>query len=295
MAQMRGELGADALILSTRRVAGGVEVTAGIEPEIRAAEPLATRHPVAEAPHDRDTCLAWHGIPAPIASRLQAGPLPFALSVTLRFAALTLHQGAQPLLLVGPPGAGKTLTVARLATRLVLAGVTPVVVTADAARAGSAEQLAAFTRVLGLELLAANQPDTLARALGRRQDGAPVLIDTQGASPFDPAEQSALAALAQAAGAAMVAVLPAGLDAQEAADMAEIYLSHGIRLLVATRLDLVRRLGSVLAAAQAGLALAEFGIGPGAADGLVPATPAQLAQRIESASLHSARPRETRA
>ena len=76
---------------------------------------------------------------------------------------------SQPLLLVGPPGAGKTLTVARLATRLVMAGITPMVITADGKRAGATEQLAAFTRLLGISLIVASHPVTLGRALTRRQ------------------------------------------------------------------------------------------------------------------------------
>jgi flagellar biosynthesis protein FlhF len=293
MAQIREELGGEAMILSTRRVAGGVELTAGLETEPlgaplpNGAEPVARGYaPAAREPGadpDRADLLAWHGVPLALARKLRAGPMPFALSAALRFAPLPLQPGGEPLLMAGPPGAGKTLTVARLATRLVLSGVRPLVITADARRAGSAEHLAAFTRLLGLDLLAASQPDTLARALARRVDGAPVLIDTPGADPFDRGEQAMLAALAEAARAAVVAVLPAGLDAGEAAEIAGLHVAASTRLLVSTRLDLSRRLGSVCAAAAAGLALAEFGIGPGAADGLVPATPALLAQRLLSA------------
>jgi flagellar biosynthesis protein FlhF len=52
--------------------------------------------------------------------------------------------------------------------------------------------------------------------------------------------------------------------------------------MVATRLDLARRIGGVLAAAHAGLAIAEGGVGPGAADGLVPLTPELLARRLQT-------------
>jgi flagellar biosynthesis protein FlhF len=89
-----------------------------------------------------------------------------------------------------------------------------------------------------------------------------------------------LTALAATARAAMVLVLPAGLDPAEAADQAQAYVAAGARLLVATRLDWARRLGGTLAAAGNGLALAEAGIGPGAADGLLPITPAWLAARL---------------
>ena len=82
----------------------------------------------------------------------------------------------------------------------------------------------------------------------------------------------------------MVLVLPAGLDAAEAADLAHAYAAAGASLLVATRLDLARRLGGILAAASARLALTEAGIGPGAADGLLPITPEWLAARLLTGS-----------
>ena len=51
--------------------------------------------------------------------------------------------------------------------------------------------------------------------------------------------------------------------------------------MIATRLDQARRLGSVLAAAEAGpLALSEAGVGPNVANDLVPITPDWLATRL---------------
>jgi flagellar biosynthesis protein FlhF len=82
----------------------------------------------------------------------------------------------------------------------------------------------------------------------------------------------------------VVLVLPAGLDPAEAADLAVAYAEAGASLLIVTRLDLARRLGSVVAAAGAArLVLTEAGIGPGAADGLVQLTPALLAGRLMQA------------
>lgn len=225
--------------------------------------------------------LAWHGVPGALAEELLHGPLDTALAIAFRFGDLPLEPGARPLLLVGGPGAGKTLTVARLATRLVLGGPAPMVVTADGRRAGATEQLAAFTRLLGMNLIVASHPVSLARALARREDGVPVLIDAPGSDPFDPAQREEMAALAEAASAAMALVMPAGLHAPDAAEQAAAYAALGAELMIATRLDVGRRLGSLLAAARAGgLALAEAGIGPGAADGLVRLTPALLADRL---------------
>lgn len=275
LASVRAELGPDALILATRRVDGGVEVTAAVQP---AEEEFDAIPPAADP--TRQAMLAFHGVPVVLAERL-SGALPAALAAALAFAPLPLSVGSRPLLFAGPAGAGKTLTVARLATRLVVQGTVPIVTTADGRRAGATEQLAAFTRLLGLNLMVANLPATLGRALIRREAGAPVLIDAPGADPFDPAQRDEVAALAATVDATVVLVLPAGLDPGEAADLARGFADAGATLLVATRLDVSRRLGAVLAAADAGgLALAEAGIGPGAADGLVPMTPDLLADRL---------------
>src|SRR6185312_7162795 len=260
MSSIRAELGVDALILSTRRVGSGVEVTAALPDEDDHPPP-----PPPPAPDpERLASLAFHNVPAALADQLRHGELSDALGQALPFAPLPLSHGARPLLFAGPAGAGKTLTVARLAARRVIGGVSPSVVTADGRRAGATEQLAAFTRLLGLNLLVANHPATLGRAMAHRQAGAPVLIDAPGSDPFDPAQREEVAALA--------------------ADLAAAFAAAGATMLVATRLDVTRRLGAVLAAAHAGgLALAEAGIGPGAADGLVPMTPGLLAERLLAA------------
>lgn len=280
MACVRAELGPDALILATRRVADGVEVTAALEPE-----PPPPALSSMELDPERDRLLAYHDVPAPLRPTLERGSLDAALATALAFALLPFGPDSRPVLFAGPPGAGKTLTVARLATRLVLAGSPPLVITADGQRAGAVEQLAAFTRLLGIELVVANHPVTLGRALARRRPGVPVLVDAPGTGAFDAAQRAEIAALAATAEAVVALVLPAGAHPAEAAEMGAAFAEIGATLLVATRLDQARRLGGVLAAAHAGrLALAEAGIGPGVADGLVPLTPALLAERLTLAA-----------
>ena len=298
MRQVRAELGADALILSSRRVADGVEITAGLEAEeappplARPAAPPPPAPPPAAPPPPSPhlAALAFHGASAALRRKLAGGPLPFAIAAALRFAPLPLAPGDAPLLLAGPSGAGKTLSIVRLATRLVMAGTKPLVVTADGQRAGATEQLAAFTRVLGLKLLVASTPAALQRALAHREAGAPVLVDSAGSDAFDPAQAETLAALAAAIGARIALVLPAGLDPAEAGEIAAAHVALGANLLLATKLDAARRIGSVLAAAEAGCALAEAGIGAGAADGMVPFTPDLLARRLMQVPLAAAHP-----
>ncbi len=289
MAQLRDELGPEALILSTKRVPGGIELTAALDqPDEPPAPPLppvprpahpATPHAAASA---GELDGPYHGLEAALARRLAGPLLAQRLQDVFRFAPLGLA-GGPPLLLAGLPGAGKTLSVARLATRLVLAGTRPLVITADGRRAGGAEELAAYTRLLGLTLLAASTPATLARALAEAAPGAPVLIDTAGINPFEPAETEALSALITAAGASPVLVMQAGAHPEEAAEQAAVFAGIGIAHLLPTRLDIARRLGSVLAVADPsgpGLALTEAGIGTGATDGLAALTPTMLAERL---------------
>ena len=272
MAMVRDELGPDALILTAQSIEGGVEVTAAQDPS-----------PAPEAPvedEDGPPDLLWQGLPPALTTRLTDDDIKRSLAREFRFTELPCAYGAPPLLLVGPPGAGKTMTTARIATRLKLAGQDPLVITADGRRAGGAEQLAAFTRLLGLTLIVADAAAQLSKAVARRQGNAPVVIDMPGLDPADPADQDYLRECRSAAGGAIALVLPAGLDPADAEELAEGFKDLGATLLVATRLDQSRRLGGILAAASVGLALTEAGTSAGVADGLTPMTPAFLAERL---------------
>ncbi|WPB85196.1 flagellar biosynthesis protein FlhF [Sediminicoccus rosea] len=269
LAAVREALGEEAVVLGTRRVAGGVEVTAALdlaEPELIEPEP--------EPPPSE---LARHNLGPGLSSVFPGPDLAAALEARLAFEALPEDR---PLLLVGPPGAGKTLTCAKLAARAKMAGHTPIVVTADGARAGAVEQLAAFTRLLRLTLAVAAVPEALAKALQTRAPGQLALVDGFGCDPFDEAQAERLYRLIRAAEATPVLVLPAGMDAEESAEVARAFHQLGARHLLPTRLDMARRLGGVLAAACTGLALTEAGIGPQVAHGLQPLSPAWLAARL---------------
>lgn len=284
MAQVRSELGLDALILSTRSEAGLVEVTAALEPEDEPDLPVSSRLDVqsgsAIALHSGDG-LGRHGLPPFLVAALRQAPLEASCSRLFRFTRLPLDADAPPLLLAGPPGAGKTLTIAKLAARLVMEGHRPLVITADEQRAGAVEQLAAFTRLLGLTLIAAGRPAMIERALTRREPQSPVLIDAPGLDLMDPVQEEQLVGLVAASGARIGLVLPAGLDPAEAAEIAVAHAGVGATLLVATRLDRAGRLGGLLTAAhEADLALTEAGIGSGITDGLTRLTPALIATRL---------------
>jgi flagellar biosynthesis protein FlhF len=280
MARVRTELGEDALILASRQVDDGVEVTAALEVEDDPPPPPLKLD--VDQPHR--AALIYHGVPAALHAALEGGDLAANLAAVFESVPLALAAADPPLLLVGPPGGGKTLTCAKLAARLVMSGVHPLVMTADGRRAGATEQLAAFTGLLKLDLVVTDNPVSLGRALSRHQRAVPALIDAPGLDPFDPSQAAEMRALAAVTGATTVLVLQAGLDPAEAADLARAHADLGATLMIATKLDLARRLGSVLSAASAGhLAFTEAGVGPGVADGLIRFTHAELASRLLAA------------
>jgi flagellar biosynthesis protein FlhF len=136
-----------------------------------------------------------------------------------------------------------------------------------------------MTRVLELPLVTADGPAALARAVAAA--AGPVVIDSPGFNPYRAAERREIRALADAARAEPVLVLAAGMDLAETVETAGCCVELGCRRLIATRLDLSHRFGSLLAAADAGsYAFAEVGIAPDIADGLWPLTALGLARLL---------------
>jgi flagellar biosynthesis protein FlhF len=204
-----------------------------------------------------------------------------ALAAVYSFMPIADQGRSRPLMLVGPPGAGKTMAIAKLAARAVMAKRPVNLVTADTVRAGAIEQLAAVARILHVELRTAENAARLASLVLRAAPDALTLIDSSGVNPYSTADRRELSALVAVAGAEPILVMPAGGDALDAIDIGRIFRDLGCSRMAVTRLDLTHRLGSVLAAADAAkLGFAEAGIAPEIADGMVPFNPVVLARRL---------------
>ena len=229
-------------------------------------------------------------MPARLIERLLAGArevpagdpvmvLGAALDAVFRFSPLLDGPWPRPVMLLGPPGAGKTVTTAKLAARAMLAQRPVGVITTDTARAGGVDQLASFTKLLKVNTLTAEGPEALARSVADSAHLGLVLIDTAGANAYDPDDMAALAALVDAARAEAILVLAAGGDPREAADLAESFAAAGATRLVVTRIDAARRFGSILAAADAGgLRFCEISQTRHVGNGLQPVNPVSLAR-----------------
>lgn len=186
-------------------------------------------------------------------------------------------QSKKPLMMVGPPGAGKTLATAKLAARSVMNGLKVAVITTDTVRAGGIEQLAAFTKLLRINLQKAADAKQLRQCLQDAAGADLILIDTGGINPFSPPEMKELARLVAAGDIEPVLVLPAAIDAAESGEIARVYSALGVRSLLPTRLDIARRLGGLLSAAYGGsLFFADASHTPQVAEGLVTLSPKRL-------------------
>jgi flagellar biosynthesis protein FlhF len=192
---------------------------------------------------------------------------------------------ASRILVAGPAGAGKTATCAKLAARILLAGGQPCLASTDDWRVGGAEQLRRYAEALGCAFEEATKPQDLVALASRLPAGTALVVDTPGIDPAHAAEIDALAGWSAALRVAPILVLPAGLDADEAADTALGFAALGATTLVASRVDAARRLGGILSAADAAsLALAAAGNSPRIADGLVDLDAQALADMMSARS-----------
>lgn len=297
MEMVRIELGDDAIIVSTQRAAGskGVRITAALEPadaDLAVAEMLEESHPSGAADAVR-MALDGHGLPQRLLERLTNAArtaeltdptlaCAAALEAGFTFACLPEHTAPRPFLLVGPPGSGKSIATAKLAARSVLKQRQVGVITCDNLRAGATEQLAAFTRILEIDLVKARGPDSLRRAVEAATGLFDLmLIDSPGLNPFRQTDMDYLTELVEAADVEPILVIAAGGDPIESGEVAESFAAIGATRLFTTKLDTTRRLGGMLSAAEMGqLALCDVSASPHVASGLAPISAMSLARLL---------------
>ena len=187
----------------------------------------------------------------------------------------------KPIILVGQPGAGKTLAAAKLAARGAMNGLNVAMITTDTERAGGVEQLKAFTTLMDIDLQVAKDIPTLKEILLQKSDADQIIIDTAGTNPFDTQSVKELAQLIGASDLEAILVMPTNIHADEAGEVAQIFNNIGARRLLATRIDVSRRLGSLLSATYKGnLSFCDVSGTARVADGLSQLTAKRLTQLL---------------
>ena len=297
MALMRAELGQDAVVLSTRNEPGCVEVRAAVERALNprfAAPVFAESRPNFDATtrNRMEDVMRWHGAPDAFAEivaqagiRLMGGSadpgpaLAAGLEGVLAFA--PLHpEPRRSVLLVGPPGGGKTSVAARLALMRAedRPGFRPVC--ADFEAVGGHARLSAYVGRADVPVY--RTASSLQNYLGvaHNQDRA-MVIDAPAFNPVNSDDMSRLRDLVRVIDAEPVLVLSAEGHPQDLEDNARAFAAVGVRRVVLTKLDAVRRRGGVFAAISSSrLSIAQLSLTHSVKGGLIPATPLRISRLL---------------
>ena len=153
---------------------------------------------------------------------------------------------------VGPTGAGKTTTIAKLAARWCMQhGCQDLaLVSTDGYRIGAREQLMTYARILGAPMHSANTGKELGRVLERLKSKKLILIDTAGMGPRDVRLTEQLAALKLGAARARVLLaLPAQGEGHALEEIVRAFAGVTPAACVLTKVDEAASLGGAISVA----------------------------------------------
>lgn len=202
-----------------------------------------------------------------VAARLDAALDPERIhpSMLAELARTLTVSGSEPIdargviALVGPTGAGKTTTVAKLAARFAArhSARDVAMVTTDAERIGAREQLHAHGRRLGITVCEADGPEGLSQTLEHLKDYPLVLVDTAGYGPRDRDLLGQVTWLRATGNLRSLLVLPANAHPHDMNEVVRRYRMAGPEGVVLTKTDETGRLGAAVSTlVRNGLALA---------------------------------------
>jgi len=165
--------------------------------------------------------------------------------------------------LVGPTGSGKTTTIAKLAAKYLLQGMSVYLIGTDAFRIGAMDQLQQYARIMEVPLSIARDAYELRQVLEHAEGYDVVLVDTIGRGARARREVSELAAMFKDVPRIQRhLVLPGNVDLEDARIGWQTFRCLQPSSLVTTKMDETGRPARALEIAVAsGLPLAAFGCG----------------------------------
>ena len=246
---IRRELGPNALIVSTHEEGGVTTMIAAID---RHLQPLSEQEIFSEIKR----CLNYHRAPRQAIDHMLSntnleGSLPEVLSRLFRGAIHTkplgtvLNDGA-PLMLIGPPGVGKTLALVKLAAQCVMEARPIKIISTDRQKSGGHAQIESLSEAVGASLSIIENPTLLHREVEEQKGDYLLLIDTPGTNPFNDEERGRLRGLVEASRATVVLVMPSRGDHEYCDELEQAFSEFKTEYLILTQLDLAPRLGDVI-------------------------------------------------
>ena len=194
-----------------------------------------------------------------------------------------LSSGTRAVALVGPPGAGKTTCIAKLAARYAITMHRRAhVLSMDEFRVGGSEQLRAFASILGVGFDTLTHDASLASAIDERREDL-ILVDVPG---FSGSEMDLAAQVARKLRAQQVEVhlvLPVSMRTADMRRVAESFAIFEPAALIFTRLDETETYGPLLnEIVRSGKPASFLSNGPRVPEDIEPATRARIADLVLS-------------
>jgi flagellar biosynthesis protein FlhF len=193
------------------------------------------------------------------------------------------NDGPLVVAFVGPTGAGKTTTLAKLAAHCAIEKKLSVsIVTADTYRIAAIEQIRTFAEIAGVGLHVVFSPDEARDALGGCRDNDIVFVDTAGRSQKNSAHMRELEELLAALRPDEIhLVISATTKDSDLRDIIRRYGKCAVNRLLFTKLDETVRLGNVFNVVSAsGIAVSYFTMGQSVPDDIELAQPGRFVQRL---------------
>jgi flagellar biosynthesis protein FlhF len=303
LARVREDLGPNALVLSTRLVAkrGPAGWLGGREVEIAAAADrpqmsesrqgeVSDRQAAQGVDHEIVARLCAAGIDSALANEAfaavprgarRAASVPTlrkALADCLRAVAAGGDDFAPIEVFVGPPGAGKTTTIAKIAAQeRARHGRRLGLVAADGYRVGAVEQLRLYADIIGTSFRVVRAPAEMEQVFAKPLP-YPMLVDTAGRSPRDRAAREMFDFLSGRKGVRTHVVIPASINVAELDRVLDGFGQVRPDRVVLTRLDESESVSPLITALrERQLAVSYLGTGQRVPEDLARATPPVLA------------------
>jgi len=287
MTLVRKELGRDAIIVSSQATPHGVVLIAAQDDSHSPVNP--STHKGLYLIDQVIECLEAHNIQDDLLQKL-VSYLPYATCQTITeiltqiflpnftFHPLTYPRQGDQWMLIGPPGVGKTVTVAKIAAHCMVKNIPVIIVSLDKEKAGAIDQIKILGRSIQANVVASTDPAVLHKVITQCAKDYVILIDTPGTNPYNFDSLSLIHQYVEICHLKPILVLNGIGNSQDLLDQTQAFSIVGADRIILTQMDLVRRLGAVLTLInESSLALCAYSSGPYIADLLTPLTAYSLA------------------